>query len=269
MTQHDHVAWQLSLFLITALSMSQFLFCKASAVTESLAFNPLDIRAEDTTGKLIEGDVRLGDQIMLTLDSRNMGDSVDSYVALIQVSTEDSQVVFLKWETGTASVNGSINSGFAWQAKEVGTYTVKSFLWTSLERPMPLSDPSQIELTVGRSDDGDDDDDTPYVTTTTITLDLGETNPTGTFKLTGVSPDSVTGLQYYDYPVGGGPGIAVDMTIGQQVTNGCTVTVKLVSLNHASQQATFEQTVDSDPNRMCPICWWQLDVIDTSTATSR
>lgn len=221
------------------------------------------IEAQDTNGNDIGHDIRPSEQIMLTFNFDNNGNSAPSYVALIQVSAQDGSTDYLTWHTGTASVGEVSRVGFAWQPEEVGTYIVKAFLWTSLDSPMALSEPSETELTVGNGND-----DTQFITTTTVTLDIGETSPTGTFKLTGVSPDSITGLQYYDYPVGGGPGTPVDMTLGQQVTNGCTVTVKLLSINHVSQQATFEQTVDSDPNRMCPICWWQLEIMDTTTATS-
>lgn len=110
------------------------------------------------------------------------------------------------------------------------------------------------------------------LTNSTIVLSIGQSSPENTFKLTAVFADHVTGLQCYDYPI---PtcfeqqqGSPVSMTIGQQVSNGCTVIVKLVAIDYASQQATFEQTVDTNPNRACPICWWQLEVMDETTATA-
>jgi len=91
---------------------------------------------------------------------------------------------------------------------------------------------------------------------TTVVLGIGQTDPSGTFELQHVYADRVTGLRYYDYPVGGGPGIEATLMIGQEISNGCTEFVKLKSIEVAYSTATFE--VRYEPNNNCPICQWQV-----------
>ena len=254
-------AFSLSVILLISILHLQ-LVSSSIAVMEGLQFSPSAMRAQDTNGIGLGNSISHGQEVILTFDASNNGNSAQPYVALLQISTKDGETVYITSQIGTAaSVGNSINPRFAWQAGEAGAYIVRAFLWTSLINPTPLSDPSEMSLTVSSNGNG-----TTNLTTTTIILRIGEANPTDTFKLTEVAPDSVTGLQYYYYPAGGGPGATVRlMTVGQQVINGCNVTLKLVSINYPNKQATFEQMVDADPNKMCNLVPCTTYIASTNT----
>ena len=49
-------------------------------------------------------------------------------------------------------------------------------------------------------------------------------------------------------------GWAVSLEIGDSSMNGCIMHAKLVSSNVAAGTASFQETVNTDPNVMCPIC---------------
>lgn len=113
---------------------------------EGLLFKLGTIRAQDNDGNNLGYSLSPGQQIVLTFDATNDGNSAQFYVALLQISSEDG-TAFLASDTGTAAAGYSIVLDFTWQAEEVGTYTVKAFLWTSLDGPTALSEPSDIIIT--------------------------------------------------------------------------------------------------------------------------
>jgi hypothetical protein len=117
------------------------------------------------------------------------------------------------------------------------------------------------------NDDGNGDNG--YITNQTVTIAGGQSTPSGVFKLEGIFVDHVTGRQYIEYPVGVSEGLAVSLGIGDTATNGCTVHAKLVSINVAAGTAIFQETVNTDPNVMCPICWWDLEMRLRATGQER
>lgn len=104
------------------------------------------------------------------------------------------------------------------------------------------------------------DDGNGHITNQTVSIAIGQSTPSGVFKLEEVFADHVTGRQYVEYPVGVPEGWAVSLEVGDSATNGCTVHAKLASINVAAGTATFQETVNTDPNVMCPICWWDLEM---------
>ena len=115
----------------------------------------------------------------------------------------------------------------------------------------------------------DDDDGNGHVTNQTVSIAVGQSTPSGVFKLEGIFADHVTGRQYIEYPVGVPEGWAVSLEIGDSATNGCTVHAKLVSINVAAGIATFQEIVNTDLNVMCPICWWDLEMRLQATGQDR
>ena len=114
-----------------------------------------------------------------------------------------------------------------------------------------------------------DDDGNGHITNQTATITVGQATPSGVFKLEGVFADHVTGRQYVEYPVGVPGGFEVSLEIGDSATNGCTVHAKLVSINVAAGTATFQETINTDPNVVCPICWWDLEMRLHATGQER
>lgn len=113
------------------------------------------------------------------------------------------------------------------------------------------------------------DDGNGHITNQTVTIAIGQSTPSGVFKLEGVFEDHVIGRQYIEYPVGVPEGWEVSLEVGDSATNGCTVHATLASMNVEDGTATFQETVNTDPNVMCPICWWDLEMRLQATGQER
>lgn len=142
-------ALSLSVILPMSVLLPQLVLSTYATLVEEPEFYLSTIRALDINGNDIGNSIDPGEQIMLTLDGNNKGNSAQSYIALVQINTEDGETVHIAWQIGAAAVGDPINSGFEWKAEEPGSYTVRSFLWTSLGSPTPISEPSEIALMVG------------------------------------------------------------------------------------------------------------------------
>ncbi len=90
-----------------------------------------------------------------------------------------------------------------------------------------------------------------------ITLREGERE--GPLLVQKIYPTYVTGLAYREYPLAVSEGSPITLHIGESVSNGCTITLTLRSINGSS--ATFRETKDF--NRPCPICLAQGTLIAT------
>jgi len=74
-----------------------------------------------------------------------------------------------------------------------------------------------------------------------------------------IYPDHVAGLNFPEYPVPFERGFPITLRIGENASNGCTITLTLISIE--SNIATFIKKTDS--NRPCPICLAENTLIDT------
>jgi hypothetical protein len=81
----------------------------------------------------------------------------------------------------------------------------------------------------------------------------------GSLLVEKIYPDRVTGLNYLEYPVGGGLGHPVTLRIGESASNGCTITFTLARVE--GNIAIF--TKKTDFTQPCPICLAQGTLIDT------
>ena len=90
-----------------------------------------------------------------------------------------------------------------------------------------------------------------------ISLQRGQRD--GSFLLEEIYFDHVVGLNFAEYPVPTNKGYPVTLRIGQDVSNGCTVTLKLIKIE--GDTAIFDKKIDS--KRPCPICLAGATLIDT------
>lgn len=84
--------------------------------------------------------------------------------------------------------------------------------------------------------------------TSTVTLTEGQRE--GPLLVQQIYPDHIVGLKFMEYPLAGAKGIPITLSIGEMVSNGCTVTLTLLKVN--DKMATFLKTVEM--NKPCPIC---------------
>lgn len=87
---------------------------------------------------------------------------------------------------------------------------------------------------------------------------LSEGQREGPFLLEKIYSDRVEGLRFWEYPVATEKGSPMTLHIGEDVSNGCTITLKLVKIEKDS--AVFLKKEDS--NRPCPICLSGHTLID-------
>ncbi len=84
------------------------------------------------------------------------------------------------------------------------------------------------------------------------------------FLIQKINADSVDGLWYDVYPVGGGPGYAKTIRIGDDIGYACEgVSEKLISINFSGQTITFNKVVGQPTYGGCPICLAGNSLIDT------
>jgi hypothetical protein len=83
----------------------------------------------------------------------------------------------------------------------------------------------------------------------TITVNAGQRE--GPLLIEEIFPDHIVGLNFPEYPVAMEKGLPVSLRIGETVSNGCTVRLKLLDIHDDS--AIFLKTVEQ--KEICPICW--------------
>ena len=74
-----------------------------------------------------------------------------------------------------------------------------------------------------------------------------------------IYPDYIIGLNFWEYPIATNQGHPVTLYVGQSASNGCTITLTLVSI----QNNTAIFTKKTDFNKICPICLSEDTLIDT------
>ena len=89
-------------------------------------------------------------------------------------------------------------------------------------------------------------------------ISLREGQRESSFLLEKIYSNSVTGLNFWEYPVATGQGYPVTLGLGEIVSNGCTITLKLVRIEENA--AIFSKQTDF--NRPCPICLAKDTLID-------
>jgi len=104
------------------------------------------------------------------------------------------------------------------------------------------------------------------VTTATIIVIKGEEEVSlregdreGSLLVEKIYPDYITGQNFPEYPVGGGPGYPITLYIGEIANNGCTITLTLTRIQ--GDTAIFIKNVYL--GRPCPICLAEGTLIDT------
>jgi hypothetical protein len=90
-----------------------------------------------------------------------------------------------------------------------------------------------------------------------VTLSEGQRE--GPLLVQKIFSDSVTGLDFREYPLATNIGIPVTLHVGESASNGCTVELTLVKISGST--ATFQKK--EYQNRPCPICLSENTVIDT------
>lgn len=91
------------------------------------------------------------------------------------------------------------------------------------------------------------------------TVFLAEGQRDGPLLVQKIYSDHVEGLNFREYPIATNKGTPINLSIGQAASNGCTITLTLISIENKT--AKFSKNVES--NKPCPICLSGNTYIDT------
>ena len=71
-----------------------------------------------------------------------------NFVYLIQISDDKKRIASLSWIKGNLAANQKLDLSQSWTPTQPGDYTIETFVWKSLNNPIPLSESSTLSITV-------------------------------------------------------------------------------------------------------------------------
>lgn len=91
----------------------------------------------DSLGMTIQ-EPMLGQQLQVVAEIENKQDYDQPFVYLVQVKDSTGTVMTLSWFKGSITINQKLSVSQSWSPTESGTYTIETFVWRSLDNPLPL-----------------------------------------------------------------------------------------------------------------------------------
>jgi hypothetical protein len=116
-----------------------------NGVTENVS--PSSPEVKDFSGGDID-EVNVGQQVVLSTTIANNVDADQPFVALVEVRDSDEATIFLAWQTGILDSNDDAEVGLSFMPDKPGTYSIRTFVISSLSDPQILSAVEESELTV-------------------------------------------------------------------------------------------------------------------------
>lgn len=102
-----------------------------------IAINPLNKIVTD--GSSIAANANPREQMPIPVNIRNLQQTNQNYIAIVQVTYQDGVVYSISWQTGTIAGGQSTKISSNWNAEEPGIYTIKIFVWDNTDNPSALS----------------------------------------------------------------------------------------------------------------------------------
>ena len=92
----------------------------------------------DSSGRIIQ-EPKSGQQLQIVAEIKNKQDYEQPFVYLIQVKDSSGIVVALSWSKGSIAINQKLGVSQSWSPNESDTYTIETFVWRSIDNPLPLA----------------------------------------------------------------------------------------------------------------------------------
>ena len=92
----------------------------------------------DSTGIILDK-LRINNQMQVTSQVVNIQDFGQNFIYLMQITNEKGTVVSLSWLQGRFDANQGLELSQSWLPTEAGEYKVETFVWNSLQKPIPIS----------------------------------------------------------------------------------------------------------------------------------
>jgi hypothetical protein len=83
--------------------------------------------------------VKVGEPIQIQSTVTNNISSKQKFVYVLQVRDPSDTAVMLSWIDGNIMADGSIGTALSWTPEKEGNYTMRIFLWESLDYPSVMS----------------------------------------------------------------------------------------------------------------------------------
>ena len=88
------------------------------------------------------------DRIQIVGSITNQQDFNQKFVYLIQVKNQNDSVVSISWMSGELTAKQNLNVSQSWIPKNSGNFSIETFVWTSLDEQIPLSQPTAASVIV-------------------------------------------------------------------------------------------------------------------------
>jgi len=92
----------------------------------------------DSIGTVLEK-LHVNNQLQIVSEIVNAQDFGQNFVYLMQITNEEGTVVSISWIQGKLDANQSLELSQSWFPTEAGEYKVETFVWKSLQKPIPIS----------------------------------------------------------------------------------------------------------------------------------
>jgi hypothetical protein len=97
----------------------------------------------DSLGTKIQ-EPMLGQQLQVVAEIENKQDFDQPFIYLVQVKNSSGTVMALSWFKSSITINQKLSVSQSWSPTESGTYTIETFVWRSLDNPIPLVQSSKV-----------------------------------------------------------------------------------------------------------------------------
>jgi uncharacterized protein YfaS (alpha-2-macroglobulin family) len=117
--------------------------------SEKMSMNSVTISIPEISGKAIDGKIKVGDEITVTLEIKNNAQRERQVFYIVQVNN-NSTTVMLDWVSKIIHENETVRLSISWIPELEGKYIVHTFVWSDIVNPTPLSSAQSTELTVSK-----------------------------------------------------------------------------------------------------------------------
>jgi hypothetical protein len=100
----------------------------------------------DTDGNSVEGSIKAGSAVKLSVVAENKRTDVQPSITIIQAFDSDGKTIFLNLDNVLLNPNTEHKSNATWTPERPGEYMIESFVITGLDEPRVLS--RSVNMTV-------------------------------------------------------------------------------------------------------------------------
>jgi len=117
--------------------------------SEKMSMNSVTISIPAISGKAPDGEIKVGDEITVTLEIKNNAQREQQVFYIVQVN-DNSTTVMLDWVSKIIGENETVRLSISWIPEFEGKYIAHTFVWSDIVNPTPLSYAQSTELTVSK-----------------------------------------------------------------------------------------------------------------------